>query len=930
MNWIQVAGANIRQVLFVCGAFFLMVLIGCLSVSSVIQREVQSSVTVALSETEKTIQSYLREPKIAFGNIYLAVQGMLDRGESQAAVREYLVRITKAMSGQEDGVLGFFGVYGYLRDEFIDSIGLNPDKDFIPQQLPWYQLAIRKKKAEYTAPYVNLKTGRTVISLAQQMYGTDGESYGVLSLDVDLAWMIGYAKSLELAKGGYGMIVNQYLYVIAHPDEKYTNSPLQELSEDYVELADILRREHAVTAKHVTDQNGTGVIAFFRQLYNGWYIGVAMPTKSYYADLYRTALFLLGLGITLSGALSFLLLRLSAAKMQSDEENRSKSSFLAMMSHEIRTPLNAIIGLSEIQMQKALPPDIRTDIETIYASGRNLLGIINDILDFSKLDAGGFSLVPEAYELPVLINDTVQLNLVRIGSLPIEFKLSIPPDAPSRLRGDELRVKQVLNNLLSNAFKYTRKGRVELAVRWEQQENEAVLIFAVSDTGIGIKKADMAKLFSDYGRVDLWENRSLEGTGLGLSITKRLAEQMRGTIRVESVYGKGATFTVELRQDIVDATPIGEAVARSLMDFRFAESRPHNRRALTRVLMPKVRVLAVDDIATNLAVIRGLLAPYEITVDCVQSGREAVKRIREAQVRYDAVFMDHMMVGMDGIEATRIIRNEIGTPYARNLPIIALTANALAGNEEMFLSKGFNAFISKPVNPDALDRVLREWVEARQPESALRRPSGEAEDSETEVKGAPLEHIVIEGIDISSVQGNYAGKPEAYLAVLRSYAAHTPDLLAALRTCSKDTLESYAVTVHGLKGSSWSIGANQLGEEAKKLELAARQGDYDTVAASNAAFLDDAEALLRAIQGFLNARQAATIKENRDAVDPALLQALQQACQEFAVMRMEEIMVQMEQFHYQNPQDESLVVWLRRQLDNLEYGAIQERLARQG
>ncbi|MDL2266596.1 response regulator, partial [Desulfovibrio sp. OttesenSCG-928-G15] len=837
---------------------------------------------------------------------------------------EYLTNITRAMSAQEDGVLGFYGVYGYLRDEFIDSIGLNPGKDFIPQQRPWYQLAIRKQKAEYTAPYVDKKTGRTVISLTQQVYGKNNDYYGVLSLDVDLAWMIGYAKSLALAEGGYGMIVNQYLYVIAHPDEAHTNSPLQEMGKGYAELAEILRRDHAVTAKHITDHTGTGVIVFFRELYNGWYIGVAMPTSSYYSDLYLTALFLLGLGVTLSAALTFLLLRQSAAKMQSDEENRSKSSFLAMMSHEIRTPLNAIIGLSEIQMQKELPSDTRIDIETIYTSGSNLLGIINDILDFSKLDAGGFSLVPENYDLASLINDTVQLNLVRIGSLPIEFLLQIPPEAPSRLHGDELRVKQVLNNLLSNAFKYTKQGQVKLSLRCEQQDDEALLTFAVADSGIGIKKTDMGKLFSEYSRVDLWKNRELQGTGLGLAITKRLTEQMRGSISVESVYGKGSTFTVTLRQDIVDATPIGEAVVESLTSFRFTDRRPHHTRARARVLMPEARVLAVDDIATNLTVIRGLLAPYEVTVDCAQSGYEAVERIRDASVRYDAVFMDHMMPGMDGIEATRIIRSEIGTEYARNLPIIALTANALAGNDEMFLSKGFSAFISKPVNPDTLERVLREWVEARQPESALRRTSVE-EGAEF----SSLDRFAIEGITLSSVRNNYASNPDAYLAVLRSYIAHTPALLESLRFPDKNTLAAYAVTVHGIKGSSWSIGANALGEEAKTLELAAKQGDYETVAAGTDAFIANAETLLRAVQACLDTQNENLAKDIREAIDPAQLQAMLEACQNFDVMRMEELTTQLEQTGYESPHDTGLVFWLRKQLNDLEYDAIQERLRKE-
>ncbi|MDR0689866.1 MAG: hypothetical protein LBG08_06340 [Spirochaetaceae bacterium] len=248
------------------------------------------------------------------------------------------------------------------------------------------------------------------------------------------------------------------------------------------------------------------------------------------------------------------------AKLEAEAASQSKSAFLATMSHEIRTPLNAIIGLSEIEIQKDLPTATHQDLEKIYNSGSSLLGIINDVLDISKIEAGSFELISVEYDTPSLINDTVQLNIVRIGSKPIEFELDLDETTPSRFCGDELRVKQVLNNILSNAFKYTQEGKVLLRFRWERHGEDAILFFTVRDTGRGIRQEDITKLFAEYSQLDTKANRKIEGTGLGLSITKKLIEMMGGTILVESEYGHGSAFTISLRQKIADERPIGKTV----------------------------------------------------------------------------------------------------------------------------------------------------------------------------------------------------------------------------------------------------------------------------------------------------------------------------------------------------------------------------------
>jgi signal transduction histidine kinase len=403
-----------------------------------------------------------------------------------------------------------------------------------------------------------------------------------------------------------------------------------------------------------------------------------------------------------------------AAYSEAETASGAKSRFIANMSHEMRTPMNVIVGLTDLMLEETdIPVKTKGALKKINTAGNTLMGLINDVLDISKIEAGKLELMPVQYDVASLLNDIITLNIIRIEEKPITFKLDISEELPCSLLGDDLRVKQILNNLLSNAFKYTKEGTVTLSINYQRNDrrygDDVMVSFCINDTGIGIHKEDIAKLFTDYNQVNTRANREIEGTGLGLSITKKFVELMDGEILVESEYGKGTTFRVRIRQGFVTDKLIGKETVESLRSFHYLDKKKQAKEKLVRSDLSYARVLVVDDLPTNLDVAEGMLRKYKMHVDCVTSGKEAIDLIAAGEPVYSAVFMDHMMPCMDGIEATKAIR-VVGTEYAKNIPIIALTANVVSGNEQMFLDNGFNAYLPKPFNVMLLDSVVQRWV----------------------------------------------------------------------------------------------------------------------------------------------------------------------------------------------------------------------------
>ncbi len=500
-----------------------------------------------------------------------------------------------------------------------------------------------------------------------------------------------------------------------------------------------------------------------------------------------------------------------------ESANRAKTAFLSMMSHEIRTPINAIIGMNEMILRESSEENTLTYAENVHAASLSLLSIINDILDFSKIEAGKIDIFPTEYALPSLVNDLVNLVRLRAEEHGLALYVKVNPDTPHTLLGDEIRVKQIITNLLTNAVKYTEKGSVSFSVSFHQTgQSEIALDVSVTDTGRGIREEELDKIFVAFDRLDGEKTRKIEGTGLGLNITQQLLTLMGSRLEVRSVFGEGSTFSFSLRQKVVNWEGVG--------DITEAMKRVEGRRVQrnTGFTAPTARILVVDDAPMNIAVISGLLRRTKIFVDTASSGEEGVEKFGSNQ--YDLVFLDHRMPGMDGMETLDELKR-LYPGKVKDTPIISLTANAVFGAKEEYLAAGFSDYLSKPVMPDALDATLLKHLPA---DKLVFTSTEEKETEET-----PLPDWLSDIPLISTRRGvEFCGGNQEYLDALKIFAASIEERADELEKLYKiRDYKGYTVKVHALKSMAKSIGASELSELAAEMEEAGKNRDIAALTA---------------------------------------------------------------------------------------------------
>lgn len=533
-------------------------------------------------------------------------------------------------------------------------------------------------------------------------------------------------------------------------------------------------------------------------------------------------------------------LRSEQKKQQAFAAREAQAKFLANMSHEIRTPINAVIGMNEMILRESDDEAVKEYAHNIQSASNMLLGLINDVLDFTKIESGQLELVEDTYCLATLIQDETVLLNARAAGKTISTQLEIDQDIPSKLYGDELRIKQVLTNLLSNAVKYTKEGSVTLKAFFKWLDADTIeLCFSVKDTGIGIKKEDLSQLFDSFKRLELRKNRNIEGTGLGLNIAKQLVELMQGAITVQSEYGKGSTFTISIPQKVMDQHPIGK------LDDALLECRKEKNVKVEFFTAPNATILVVDDNSMNLSLMKELLKRTQIKVDLATSGKECLELTK--QKAYDIILMDHMMPELDGVETLHILRADDSNPN-RNAIVVALTANATAGSREMYLEYGFNDYFSKPIQADKLDELLIHYLPKDYVHLEKQSEDKACSTEQTDDKQQELETDLLY-IDCETGKSYCLNSESLYQQILASFCKQARAYLPQLDTNFQNRdWKQYAIITHGLKGNSLNVGAVNFSKLSLQHEQAAKNGDEAFILEEYANYIITLNALIEKVE----------------------------------------------------------------------------------
>jgi signal transduction histidine kinase/CheY-like chemotaxis protein len=853
------------------------------SVSNIMEVGEDKASSLAVS-----LENYLDTAKSVLWVTADTVDVMVKNGDDSARILRYLIGESKNQEQQFDE--NYTGLYGYVQGKYLDGVGWVPPQDYDPTQRDWY-LSAKKAEGESTivSPYVDAQTGAVIISFSRML--SDGES--VMSLDVTMNEIQTIVQDVTIKGKGYSMIVNEDGMIIAHRDASMNGKYIDDL-EDYGEVIPNLRNGGVTSFQaKIRDEKCT---VFMAEVLDQWDALIIVENSELYKDvasqlIVNVLVYLISFGIisivcfiayrsVIKNSKRIEELKISEQKQEyeakvlrleksaADAANKAKGDFLAEMSHEIRTPINAVLGMNEMILRETREENVRQYADNIKASGKTLLSIVNDILDFSKIEDGKMELVPVSYDLASLIQNLVNSIQGRAKAKNLEFEVDVDENLPCVLQGDDVRITQVIMNLLTNAVKYTEEGKVLFSVRQggriqEEEQSYVLLDVSVKDTGIGIKEEDRKKLFESFERLEEKRNRNIEGTGLGMAIVVKLLSMMGSEIHLDSVYGKGSVFSFRLQQRIISDQPIGDYAEHVIRSEQSLKEKAY-------LYAPNARVLLVDDNGMNLEVAKNLLKRNGITPDLSSSGSDAIEKIRSK--RYDIVFLDHMMPKMDGIETLAKLREEGLFKKGGGTVVVALTANAVVGARETYLAAGFDDYLSKPIDAKKLEEQLCKYLpkdlqsfckEAKQEEPdesddafSLEFLPGEGEVNASDASKKPADQVLeeVKGLGLAVEKGLIycADDKDFYVSMLDEYAAAFDEKSRDLRNLyAKEDWKDYRVLIHSIKSNSKTIGAEELSERARLLEEAASQENMHFLTLEHENFMNEYEVLVRNLRRVL-------------------------------------------------------------------------------
>ena len=719
--------------------------------------------------------------------------------------------------------------------------GWVPEPGYVEEERIWYIGALKAEDFNITEPYYDARTGEYCITFSKVVKSDSGEFCGVFAIDFYLDVLMDILGE-SYSEQGYAFLVDKNGLIIDHPNSDYEFS-----DKDSVNIHDLVYdRLYSETGMVVLkDYDGEyKVCASMDENVSGFRIIVVKDWWSIYGNVLQYAVLFLGLFGGCILAINVVINRMIQWQSKANDNlkeaaesairaERAKTRFLSNMSHEIRTPINAVLGMNEMILRECKDELLLSYAENIRSSGKTLLFLINDILDMTKIESGKMEIVPAEYEMADVIMDLWNVIYLRAQEKSLTVNFVVDETIPRLLFGDDVRIKQIVTNLLTNAVKYTSKGGIELHATYKRTgEDRMDLIISVKDTGMGIRQEDMGKLFESFRRLEEEKNRNIEGTGLGMNITMSLLKLMGGNMEVESEYQKGSTFTVTIPQKIISSDATG--------DFKSIMSRQRSgvEQKQESFEAPDASVLVVDDNDMNLAVFKALLKRTRMNIVTADSGRKCLELVKKTP--FHIIFMDHMMPEMDGIETLHEMQKLTDFPNEKT-PVIALTANALSGARESYLQEGFVDFLTKPIDADLLEQMVlsylpKELVDRKRLSGKEERKEAEQVTSEQPDAQEPVPENTPKKDKLTCLKEKgfhtevglmyCRSDKEFYEHLLSNFAKNSESKIADIESSfQKEDIKNYEIMVHALKSTSKTLGADTLSEMAKNAEKAARNKD---------------------------------------------------------------------------------------------------------